>query len=216
MFDAVAAWFKRVAAEVAPLAERYGAPGLAVVAFLDSSFLSRPAVTAVVLVWLVIREPSLWIYYSIAATIGSLAGCLALYSVARRGGEAFLRRRFKAGHVDRGLALFRRYGLLTIIVPAILPPPFPFKIFVLLAGVAGLSPGTFLLAASIGRGFRYGGEALLAYRYGDRATEFIKGNLATVSIVLAGLVAVGGVTFLVWRHRRAKRGQPPAGPGPAA
>jgi membrane protein YqaA with SNARE-associated domain len=206
VFASLGDWFQRLAEKAAPVAERFGGPGLAVVAFLDSSFLSLPEVTDIVLVFLVIRQPDLWLYYSAAATIGAIAGCLALYSVARLGGEAFLRKRFRASHVDRGLALFRRYGLLTIIVPAILPPPFPFKIFVLLAGVAGIAPPTFLLATTIGRGFRYGGEALLAYKYGDRATEFIRGNLSTVSIALAALVAIGGAVYIIWRRKRGSAG----------
>jgi len=91
-----------------------------------------------------------------------------------------------------------------VIVPSILPPPMPFKIFVLLAGVAKVRPATFLLAVAIGRGFRYGGEAWLAYVYGQQATEFIKNNLPEISLVVGLTVAVLGIGFVIWRKRKGR------------
>lgn len=194
---------QRLVESIGAFAASLGAPGLVLVAFLDSSFLSLPEVTDVLVVILVIKEPEIWWTHALLATVGSVAGCYALYLLGRKGGEALLRRRFREQHVERGLALFRRYGLFAVIVPSILPPPMPFKIFVLLAGVAKVRTSTFLIAAMIGRGFRYGSEALLAYWYGEQATEFIRHNLATVSLWLAGLIAVAGVAYILWRRRRA-------------
>ena len=134
------------------LAERLGAPGLAIIAFLDSSFLSLPQVGDALIVALTIQHPERWMLYSAATTLGSTAGCFVLYTIARKGGEAFLRRRFSEEKIERGLGLFRRHGLLAVIVPAILPPPTPFKIFVLLAGLAGVRPLAFTLGIAIGRG----------------------------------------------------------------
>lgn len=196
------AFFQRAIQAIQPIAEHLGAPGLALVAFFDSSFLSLPEVADALLVLSVIRTPEHWMWYASATTFGSVAGCYALYAIARKGGEAFLRKRFKERHVASGLALFKRFGLLAVIVPAILPPPAPFKIFVLLAGVAGVNPGTFLFAVTIGRGFRYGGEAWLAYEYGDRATDYIRNNLPTISIWAAAVVAVLSLAFILWRRRR--------------
>jgi membrane protein YqaA with SNARE-associated domain len=187
---------------ILPIAERLGAPGLAIIAFLDSSFLSLPNVGDALIVALVIQHPERWIYYSAATTLGSTAGCLVLYSIARKGGEAFLRRRVNAAKVERGLGLFRRHGLLAVIVPAFLPPPTPFKLFVLLAGLAGVRPAAFTLAVAIGRGFRFGGEGWLAYRYGSQATQYIKENLATASLVVAGIVLLLGVALILSRKRR--------------
>jgi membrane protein YqaA with SNARE-associated domain len=195
-------FFASLAEAIKPVAEELGGPGLALIAFLDSSFLSLPEVNDVLIVLLVIEHPSRWLYYAAMTTLGSMAGCYALYAVGRKGGEAMLRRRFQERHVEKGLAAFRRYGLLTVIVPSILPPPTPFKIFVLLAGVAGVRSRTFLLAIAVGRGLRYGGEAFLAYRYGARATEYIRDNLPVVSIWAAGIVAVIGIAVVMWRRRR--------------
>jgi len=125
-----------------------------------------------------------------------------LYTIARKGGEAFLRRRVNAEKIERGLGLFRRHGLLAVIVPAFLPPPTPFKLFVLLAGLAEVRPAAFTLGVAIGRGFRFGGEGWLAYKYGPLATHYIKENLATASLVVAGIILVLGVALIVVRRRR--------------
>ena len=183
------------------LAERYGGPGLALVAFLDSSFLSLPEVSDLLIVVFVVRDPANWVLYGIVTTLGSVAGCYALYAVGRKGGDAFLRRRFHERHIDRALGWFQRYGLLVVIVPSILPPPTPFKVFVLLAGIANVRAPAFLTAVVIGRGFRYIGEAWLAYRYGADANRFIAGNLTELSIWLAVLVAAAGVAVVIWRRR---------------
>ena len=194
---------QRVVESIGAFAAGLGAPGLVLVAFLDSSFLSLPEVTDILVVVLVIKRPEFWMWHALFATLGSVAGCYALYLVGRKGGEVVLRRRFKAQNVERGLELFRRYGLLAVVVPAILPPPMPFKIFVLLAGVARVRPATFILAAIIGRGFRYGSEALLAYWYGEQATRFIQQNLPVVSLWLGATIAVVAIGYIVWRRRRA-------------
>ncbi|HUL74648.1 MAG TPA: VTT domain-containing protein [Vicinamibacterales bacterium] len=193
---------QRLVAFFQPLAQGFGGAGLALVTFLDSSFLSLPEIADLAIVWLVIQNPARWWYYALASTAGSVAGCYVLYALARKGGEAFLRKRFHERHVDRGLAAFRRYGLLALVVPSLMPPPMPFKIFILLAGVADVSPGTFLAALTFGRGVRYGGEALLAYFYGQQATDFIREHLAQVSLWLAGAIALAGVIYVVWRRRR--------------
>ena len=195
----------RITAWIEAFALSIGAPGLFIIAFLDSSFLSFPEVGDILVVALTIQHPGRWWYYGLATTAGSVLGCYVLYALARKGGDAFIRRRFSAKRIERGLAVFRRVGLLAIIVPSILPPPTPFKIFVLLAGIAGVRPVPFVVAIAIGRGFRYVGEAWLAYEYGDRATEYISNNLRTVSIWAAVIVGVLGVALIVFRSWMAKR-----------
>jgi membrane protein YqaA with SNARE-associated domain len=180
-----------------------GGFGLGLIAFLDSSFIPLPGAVDGGLLYLVTQNPDRWLYYAATTLAGSMAGCYALYFVARKGGEAFLRKRFHERHVESGIETFRRYGLLAIVVPSILPPPAPFKIFVLLAGMTEVPTGAFLLATAIGRGFRYGGEAWLARRYGADAGRFVTQNLTRVSIWLAAAVAVGGLLYVLWRRRRA-------------
>jgi membrane protein YqaA with SNARE-associated domain len=202
---AIAEFFHHVLAVIEPFAVRLGAPGLALVAFLDCSFLSLPNVGDALIVLLTIQHPERWVLYSGATTLGSTAGCLVLYFIARKGGQAFLERRFSATQIERGLGLFRRHGLLAVVVPAFLPPPTPFKVFVLLAGLAGIRPAPFTIGIAIGRGFRFGLEGWLAYKYGSQATQYIADNLATVSSAVAGLVLLAGVVLILLRNRRRRR-----------
>ena len=180
-----------------------GGPGLFIIGFLDSSFLSFPEVNDLLLIGMVMRQPHLLLYYTVMATAGSVLGCLAIYYVARKGGETFLRKRFKAQHIDRGLRLFQKYGLLVVIVPALLPPPAPFKIFVLLAGVAAVPVWQFATAVFIARFVRYFGEGLLAVWYGEEAMTFIKENTVQAGLILAGVALVIGVAFIGWKRKDA-------------
>jgi len=184
------------------LAERLDGLGLAIVAFVDSASLPLPEVADLQIVYLTMKHPARWLYYTAMATGGSLVGSSILYGLARKGGDAFIRRRFHERHIERGMAVLRKYGLLAVIIPSMLPPPMPFKIFILLAGVAGVPAPTFAIALVLGRGLRYGGEALLAMFYGDRVAEFIKANFATVSLWTLILSAVVILTLIVWRRVR--------------
>jgi membrane protein YqaA with SNARE-associated domain len=191
----IVAWFLEFARAI-------GGPGLFLVAFLDSSLLSLPEINDLLIIWMVIQNPPLMIYYAVMATLGSVAGCLLLYYLGRRGGEAMLKKRFHERHIDRAMELSRRYGALAIIVPALLPPPAPFKIFVLLAGVARVPVWTFVVSVSIGRGMRYLGEGLLALWYGERAIAWLQSNGRDVALAMGVATLLGGVAYYVWKNRR--------------
>jgi membrane protein YqaA with SNARE-associated domain len=186
------------------VAQALGAPGLFVIAFLDSSFLSLPQINDLLLVLSVTRSPHLMPLYVAMSTLGSLAGCVVMYYVGRKGGDALLRRRFRGGHTERAMALFDRYGVLAVVVPALQPPPAPFKLFIILAGVARISLTKFIIAVSIGRGIRYLAEGLLAVWYGERALEFMRTHGREVSLWF-GLAVLGfGILFVLWRSRTRK------------
>jgi membrane protein YqaA with SNARE-associated domain len=189
------AWIEGIAVSL-------GGPGLFIIAFLDSSFLSFPEVNDLLIIYLTTRHKERMVYYALMTTLGSIGGCLALYVVARKGGEAFLRKRFSPQYLERAMAQYRRFGLLAILVPSILPPPTPFKIFVLAAGVAKVRPLHFISAIALGRGFRYFGEGLLAVYYGDHAADFLKDNARPVALVVAAACLVIGVMWILWRRRR--------------
>ncbi|MEP6918288.1 MAG: VTT domain-containing protein [Acidobacteriota bacterium] len=201
----------RLVAWVRGVALTLGGPGLFLIAFLDSSFLSFPMVVDVLLMGLVIRHKERLLYYALLPTLGSIAGCVVLFVIARKGGEAFLRRRFAGHHIDRALGLFRRYGLLAVAVPAIAPPPVPFKIFVLAAGVAGVKPRDFVFAIAVGRGFRYFTEALLAAWYGERAIAFVTNNARSAGLAIGAAIVVAVVVWL-WLQRRRKTASAPPEP----
>jgi membrane protein YqaA with SNARE-associated domain len=183
------------------LAMALGAPGIFLVAFLDSSILSLPEVADLLVIWMVTNNKSRVVLYVVSATAGSLLGCLLLYGIGRKGGAAFVHKRFGSTNVERTLNAFRRYGVMAVLIPSILPPPAPFKIFVLLAGIADISVARFSTAILIGRGLRYSVEGLLAIWYGERAMAFIRDNGTTVAIALVAVIAIGFVIYLL-RSRR--------------
>ena len=191
----------RFAAWVQTFALSVGGPGLFVIAFLDSSFVSLPQINDLLVILMVIQHKERMLYYVSMATLGSVAGCLVMYYIGRKGGEALLRRRFKAGNVERALGAFKRYGLLAVLVPALLPPPAPFKIFVLLAGVARVPAPHFIGAVALGRGLRYFGEGLLAVMYGDQAMRYIRENTRDAALIAAGVALALGVAYAVWQRR---------------
>lgn len=197
---------KRLIAWVLATALTLGGPGLFLIAFLDSSFLSFPEVVDILMMGLVTKHKERMLYYALMPTIGSVIGCFALYLAARKGGETFLRKRLKAHYVDRVMTVFQKYGLLAVALPSILPPPVPFKAFVIAAGVARVPPLQFLVAVTAGRGVRYFGEALLAVWYGDRAAAFLSDHTRDVLIVLIMLGIVGVTAWLLWAGRR-RRGR---------
>src|SRR5258708_20936960 len=192
---------KRLLTAIQGFALAWGGPGLFVIGFLDSSFLSFPEVNDLLIIWMVTRHKHLVVYYTLMATMGSVLGCLTLYYVARKGGEAFLRKRFKGEHVERGLKLMQKYGLLVVVVPSLLPPPAPFKIFVLLAGVAAIPVWQFTTAIVIARPIRYGGEALLAVWDGDQAGAFLNAHAKEAGLWLAGAALLGGLAWIAWKRR---------------
>ncbi|HEX9368069.1 MAG TPA: VTT domain-containing protein [Vicinamibacterales bacterium] len=180
----------------------WGGPGLFLIGYLDSSFLSFPEVNDLLIIWMVTRHKNLLAYYTLMATLGSVLGCLTLYYVARKGGEAFMRKRFKEHHVEGGLKLMQKYGLLVVIVPALLPPPAPFKIFVLLAGVAAIPVWQFTIAIFAARLVRYGGEGLLAVFYGDAAGDFLNAHAKAAGLWLSGIALALGLGWIAWQKRK--------------
>lgn len=190
-----------IIASIQEWASELGGVGLFIIALLDSSFLSFPQVNDLLVIVLSTKFPERMPYYAGMTTVGSLIGCFLLYGVARRGGEVFLRKRLKGPYVDRAIALYQRHGLLAVVVPAVLPPPVPFKVFVLLAGAASVSPVRFGIAVAVGRGIRYFGQGYLAVLYGEQAAEFMKAHGTAIGIGLA-LAAVAIATAVVVLRRR--------------
>jgi membrane protein YqaA with SNARE-associated domain len=179
-----------------------GGPGLFTIAFLDSSFVSLPQINDLLVVLMVLEHRSWMPYYALMATLGSVAGCYVIYYLADRGGERFLRKRLKASHIDRALSLYRRHGLLALMVPALLPPPAPFKLFVLAAGLAQVRPLQFILAIAVARGARYLALGILAIYFGDAAVELMRTRGREVALVVAGSIVVAALVWWWWLRNR--------------
>ena len=178
-----------------------GGLGLFFVAFIDASVLSLPEVNDILIVYMVTKSPSYLLYYAAMATAGSIGGSLVVFYLGRKGGEALLRKQFSREQIDRMQARFTRYGMAAVVVPAMLPPPVPLKLFVLGAGVAGMPASTFAWAVGIGRGVRYVAEGVLAYYYGAAAFDYIQrhgAQVATWGVVIAAAVLL----VCYWRRQR--------------
>jgi len=195
---------KRLVTWVQGVAVALGGPGLFLIGFLDSSFLSFPMINDLLVISMVTARKSFLLYYVLMATAGSVTGCVALYFVAKKGGEAFIVKRFKPSHVEGAKNLLQKYGVLVVVVPALLPPPAPFKIFVLLAGVAGLPLWQFAVGIFIARFIRYGGEGLLAVYYGEAAGAYLQTHAKEAGLWLAGLALMLGGAWVAWQRRQAR------------
>ena len=192
--EAVSVWLKET---LLP----YGGFGLMVMAIGDSSFVSLPEVNDLLLMTFSVQAPGSMIKLAALTTLGSIIGCSLLYAVGRRGGEALLKGRFADHRLARVRGWYDKYGVLAVIIPSLLPPPTPFKIFVLSAGAFGTSWPKFLAAVAIGRGIRYFSEGFLAVTYGEAAQEFVRRNFGTIGIILS-LLIVGGVLLFVLTRRK--------------
>ena len=176
-----------------------GGVGLFLIAFLDSSVLTFPVINDLLLIDLSIRFPARMPYYAAMATLGSVGGCLFLYYIARKGGEAMFRKHAgsRAQHIQ---AWISRNGFVSILVTALLPPPTPFKPFVIAAGALKMPVRTFVLGLLAARAFRFFGLGFLAVRYGDQAGQF----LTTHKLEVAGLTLLA-VLILYLASRMAFR-----------
>src|ERR1051326_6895483 len=152
-FDAISIWLRHTL-------QPYGSFGLMFLAMCDSSFVSLPEVNDVLLMTFTINEPSSMVKYTLLTIVGSVIGCALLYSVGRKGGDAFLRKTFADEKLARVQRWYQRHGVLAVIVPSLLPPPTPFKVFVLSAGTFGISWPKFLTGVLIGRAIRYFSEGI--------------------------------------------------------
>lgn len=181
-----------------------GGWGLFAAAILDSSFLALPGGMDLWMISLSALRPSRMPFYVLVATVGSIIGCSALYFVARKGETIFSEKNPKYSGLPRVRRWVERYGSLALIVAALLPPPAPFKLFVIAAGLMKHRFAGFVLALLIGRSTRYLVEGLLAVRYGRRVWEmFANSGPAVIGAVVVAIV-------LILLTRRLQRKAPPA------
>jgi membrane protein YqaA with SNARE-associated domain len=191
------AWMQRIGGFAAGL----GAPGLFLISFLDSSFLTFPVINDGLLVEFSIKRPERMPLYALMAASGSVLGCVVLYYLARMGGEAYFHR--KAGH--RAMAIrhwVERNGFGGILIAALLPPPTPFKIFVFAAGAFEAPIFGFTSAITLARLFRYFGVGYLAVHYGQNALPYVKEHWQLVTVLAVALVGLSyGLSRWISRHR---------------
>src|SRR6187397_686891 len=207
MYDWLAAVARWLEIHVIGLPIYFAAPAMIVIGALDSSLLSLPEINDYLVVGRCFKDHSAVFYFPLFAATGSVIGCSLLYTIVRRGGQAVLRKRFNVESIKRVERAYERFGFLAIGIPAIMPPPLPFKIFVATAGALEYPRWKFLLTVMIARSVRYYVEGILAVFYGRRVLLFMKDNgLVIISIVATALLIGLLIYFLV--KRRMVKGTP--------
>jgi membrane protein YqaA with SNARE-associated domain len=191
--------------KVVPFASGLGAPGLFLISFLDSSVLTFPIINDLLLIELSIQHPARMPLYACMAALGSVLGCLLLYFIARKGGEAFFHR--KAGeHAHAIRHWVERNGFVGMLIAALLPPPTPFKFFVFAAGVFEVPLFSYTSAITIARLFRYFGIGYLAIRYGPDALPYLMHHKLQMTVFVISLVTVSYVLSRLLLRRRTPSG----------
>jgi len=166
----------------------FGGLGILFCSFLDSSFVPLPLVTDLIVIELSSRMPLRMPYYAAMAALGSLAGCLWIYALARKGGEAYYRK--KQGHPPGRIRKWiQEYPLTSVLLPAVAPFPVPFKPFVIAQGVFRVPLAPFVVGTLVGRGALFFLEGFLGARYGAAAQEYVlQHKWASLGILLAVLL----------------------------
>lgn len=169
---------------------------------LDSAGIPIIAGVDALVAYLAYKDPAAGYMGAGLAVVGSLIGSFFLFGLARKGGERYLDRYTATG---RGAVLknwFVRYGLLTVLIPALLPIPMPLKIFILSAGAMGVHPMTLALVLTAARSIRYFGMAWLGTQMGDQTVPYLKGHVGALLLTAAGLFAA---LFLAARAMNRRR-----------
>lgn len=181
----------------------FGAFGLFAVALLDSTFVPLPSSADALMLLLTAAHPRWMLLYAFMATAGSALGCWILYLISRRAGARALRR-FSEAKQKRVKELIERYDMAAVLVATLLPPPFPFKLFVITAGVFRFSLVRFMIAIVVGRAFRFLLEGYFAVRFGDQAKEILARYYPWIGLGLAVAILIWVSSKSLRKHRSAR------------
>ena len=199
MHSGLNAWKQRVVAFAGTL----GAPGLFLISFLDSSVLTFPVINDLLLVELSIQRPARMPVYALFAMLGSVLGCVLLFYLAEKGGEAlFHKHAGERAHAIHNWVVKNGFG--GILIAALLPPPTPFKVFVVAAGVFEVPVHSFTCAVTLARAIRYFGIGYLAIRYGHEALPYLAQHKLQVTVFVIAFALVSyGLSRVILRQRPA-------------
>ncbi len=203
MFDWLHVVARRLGAFIVIVPLYVAGPAMVLIGALDSSLLSLPEINDYLVVVRCYKHPRAVFIFPLFAALGSVVGCWLLYTLIRRGGQAILRRRFRPEHIKRVESAYARFGILALAVPALLPPPMPFKIFVATAGAMEFPRRRFLITVLIARSLRYYVEGVLAVFYGERVLRFLKDNGLIVISIVAGVCLLALIVYLLSGRGRA-------------
>jgi membrane protein YqaA with SNARE-associated domain len=197
-------FFLKLAAEwklvMLPALVKMGAWGAAAVALLDSSSIPVP-MDAILAVYIWNNKSTFWVY-CLMASVGSAIGGLVPYGIGRAGGELFLLKRVNRERFEKLRDRFEDQEFLAVMIPSMLPPPTPWKVFVFAAGVFEMKVVPYMVAVAAGRMVRWLVLALLVLKLGPDAVNLVAHHALTVMLISVGLVALG---FGLWWVRRKRQ-----------
>ena len=182
-----------------PALVKMGVWGVAAVALLDSSSIPVP-MDAILAVYIWNNKGHFWLYCVMAA-VGSAIGGLVPYGIGRAGGELFLLKRVNRARFDQLRDRFERQEFLAVMIPSMLPPPTPWKVFVFAAGVFEMKVVPYMAAVFAGRLVRWMLLALLVLKLGPDAVRIVEHHSLTGILAVLGL-AVAGFGWWWFRKRR--------------
>ena len=204
MFDWLHAVTRRLGKFIVLVPIYVAGPLMILVGALDSSLLSLPEINDYLVIVRCYAHPRAVIFFPLFASTGTVLGCSLLYAIMQRGGLAVLHRKFRLEHIQKVERAYARFGILALAIPALLPPPMPFKIFVATAGALQFPRRRFLITILVARSVRYYTEGVLAVFYGRRVLQFLQDNgLIIVTAVFALCVAALAIYLLSNKGRAA-------------
>jgi membrane protein YqaA with SNARE-associated domain len=188
-----------------------GGPGLILLGLVDNSVIPVTGSMDVLTIWLAARHREPWPYYALTATLGAVIGGYITYSLARKGGKETMERKLSKKRAAQVTNAFERWGFAAVVIPALIPPPFPFLPFLLAAGAMQYSRKKFLAALVLGRGLRYIIESYLGFHYGRHILRFFSQYYKPALAILIGLAVIGAALTLVEYLRYKKKENAAAG-----
>jgi membrane protein YqaA with SNARE-associated domain len=169
--------------------EALGALGIFAIGLLDAAFIPLPGGPDVMVMALAHKNNAMAPAYVFVAIVGSTIGSLLPYFIGRKGGQAALRR-FSSKKRARVEDLINRYDIWALLLAAVLPPPFPLKLFLLSAGAFHMRLWRFIAAMFIGRGVRFALEGWMAVSYGEQAKDIFKQHYPKIGLSIAAAILI--------------------------
>jgi membrane protein YqaA with SNARE-associated domain len=186
-----------------------GAWGVFIISILDAAAFGVP-MDPLVAGYVYSNPHKAWLY-CIAGAVGSALGSIVPFMLGRAGGELFLLKRINKARLERIRDRFEKQEFLALMVPAMLPPPTPFKLLVFSAGVFEMKFISFLLAIVSGRLLRFGILSVLTIIFGERivdeAKNLFKSHPVLLMLAVLGLALVVYLLFRLLRQPAKDRGR---------
>jgi membrane protein YqaA with SNARE-associated domain len=199
-------FFAHLAAEwkllILPALLKWGIWGIGAIAVLDSSSIPVP-MDAILAVYVWNDKPHFWVYCLMAAA-GSALGGLLPYGLGRAGGELFLLKRINREKFERLRDRFQRQEFLAVMIPSMMPPPAPWKMFIFASGVFEMRVPVFLLAVFAGRMLRWLALSLLVLKLGPGAVDLVARHAVPTVLIVSALAVAGFAWWWIKRKRSGK------------